>query len=372
MERKWVVVATASPWDETPRIRKQVARALAQHYEVLYIHFPYEWRSKYTSRFGVAEPGITVWQSGNLLTLPEPILAGLPALSLPEKWLLKKSLKRRLKQMSIAPIAVVNFDQRHCWIQSQDLFPRAVYLCNDDYAGLVHRKRVAIQRKRQMLEAARDADTALAVSGHLARMLGVAHKAKVFYPGHDLPVPDSPPPQRGNTSNRIRVGYMGYMDKRLNLEWIRAAADQSDIEWHMIGPMSSPETRKALDSSKVRLYEPRTGERLLDWLIEMDVLTMPFDLPRHLAPSFARPNKTFYYLASSRPIVVADWPGYHDFEPGTVYRAGDAEQFIDQIRTAFREDGEQKAQRRLEIARENTWEKRILELCDYLEPNGTG
>ena len=372
-EPKWVVVATPTAWSELPRLRHQVTRALSRHYRVLYIHFDYEWRHKHRSSFDNVEPNIAVWRPVNYFTTPERVDAGLPFLCSLEMRVLRASLQRLLSNRRIRPIAVVNFDYRHHWIQHRRLFPRAIYICNDDFPGLVRRagkECLARRIAQQMRNAARHADVCLAVSEHIARILDVGDKAKVFQPGHDFSVPKTLPADTPKRPDCTKVGYMGSIDNRLNLEWIRHAASQPGIEWHMIGPVKPPETGAALASYNVQLHSPLTGQALLEWLQAVDVLTIPFDLPPDLAPAFANPNKTFFYLAAGKPIVVPDLPGFLDLGMGSdiIYRADSAEEFVAQIRRAHMEDDAAKTSRRLEIAREHTWENRIRILCDLLEP----
>ena len=371
----WIVIATATAWSELPRLRHQVTRALSRYYRVLYIHFSYEWRRKHTTHYTCVEPNITVWCPSNILTVPEPIAARVPLVGVAEELFFKLSVQRVLKRMKIKPIAVINFDHRHHWIQDHRLFPRAIYICNDDFSGLARRAgnpRVAMRRAKQMRSAAQRSDVSLATSEHIARILEVGEKARVFYPGHDLPVPDAPRLDDEHSSGCIKVGYMGYIDSRLNVAWIRTAAARCDIEFHVIGPISSTEVHAALLSSNVKVHSPLTGKPLLEWLQGMDVLTIPFDLEQELAPAFAILNKTFFYLAAGKPIVVSDLRGFVELGPDIVYRAGTAEEFVNQIRRARWTDDTDKVSRRLHIAREHTWEKRIKIICDLIGPGTAG
>ncbi|NLS92702.1 MAG: glycosyltransferase family 1 protein [Planctomycetaceae bacterium] len=351
-------------------MRHQVTRALAKHYRVLYVYWPYEWRRKHRSRFAQVEPNIAVWQAGNLLTPPERLAAIAPLLNMPERIFLKRQIRRFLRKTKIFPVGVVNFDYRHHWIQDNALFPRSIYICNDDFPGLARRAGkvfLAEHKARQMRDSARSADACLATSEHIATLLGARHKTTLFPPGHDLIVPQSYRTTHERTSQRLKVGYMGSIDTRINVQWIQHSAMQSDIEWHMIGPVS-PDLLGALASSNIHFHKPVTGPALLNWMQGMDVLTIPFDLSADLSPAFAVPNKTYFYLAAGKPIVVPDLPGFCELGEGIVYRAESAEGFVLKIRQACSEDNETRVQQRLRIASENTWEVRIKELCRLLEP----
>ena len=101
-------------------------------------------------------------------------------------------------------------------------------------------------------------------------------------------------------------------------------------------------------------------------MLRMDVLAMPYGLSSQHSAA-ATPNKLMQYFASGKPIVASSLPQILRWEPDGVYHAGDAEQFVVQIRQARQEDDALQVARRLQIARENTWEKRCMELVRMLE-----
>ena len=368
----WVVVATMTPWEEVPRIRHQIARGLARYYRVLYITFPTSWQDKYRSEISSPEVGIVVWRPSNWFTVPGRVVAGLPAARLPEQCYLSSAFDRQLRSLDSEPRFVINFDHRNNWIQQRRWFPRSVYLCNDDHSLPFARSKpqpqLAALTRRQMREAARRADLCLVTSEHYRQVLEMDDRAQVFLPGHDLPATTPSLGQSGDSTRPIRVGYMGYISRRLNRDWVQHAAQQSDIEFHAIGPVVDQEVYNGLKKHHVQLESPLTGRALLDWLVQMDVLTIPYDISRDEALGLTAPNKIFAYLAAGKPVVVSELPSLREWCTNTIYRAEDRESFLRQIRRARDDDNVAYAGQRLDVARQHTWEKQIETLLGLIEP----
>ncbi|MCY2987504.1 MAG: glycosyltransferase [Planctomycetota bacterium] len=365
----WVVVATQTPWDEIPRLRHQVTRALARDHRVLYITFPTSWRVKYLASRIQAEPNITVWRPSNLPALPARVIATFPLARRLEAMLLRRSLLGQLTRLSSPPIGMVNFDHRHLWLHDHQLFPRSVYVCNDDHSIFAPTPFLVRWCLQQMRAAARAADGCLAVSAHIAERLEVGAKTQVFVPGHDLRLCEAPSLRTRTQGERIRLGFMGSIDHRLQLAWLQQAAAEPDLEVHLIGPIANQQVRTQLQSiPALHVHAPLTGEALLRWLLEMDVLTMPYTLEIAWSETAAVPNKLPSYFASGRPVVVSDLPNLADWVRSNAYIARNSTEFMEQIRRAVCEDDIHKTMSRISIAKEFTWAKQIEPLLRLLSP----
>jgi hypothetical protein len=364
----WVVVATMTPWDELPRLRHQVARALTRHYNVFYINFPINWRKKLPERWSQPEPGIVVWEPSSRLYLPWRLTARHYRLRQFEASYFRQQIQRRLQDFEIKPVALVNFDYRQAWLMDHELFPKMIYICNDDFSLFAPMQGLAELVREQIHQSAAKSDFCLVTSESYLPILDVGQKAQVFVPGHDLPVLDAPQFRPYQFGDRIRVGFMGNIDKRLSASIIERVVREPDLEWHMIGRVADPHMLDWLGSFKnIELYSPLTGRPLLEWLLEMDVLAMPYDLPEKWANSVSTPNKTLSYFASGKPIVISSLPAFCDWGPYTLYHANTPEEFVLQVRRARSEDTVSRAQSRIDLAREYTWEKRITVILDLIE-----
>lgn len=364
----WVVVTTMTPWNELPRLRHQITRALARHYRVFYIEFPTNWRSKLAAHWSQPELGIIVWRPSSLLYLPWRITAQHRIIRQFEIQYFRKQLDQCLYRWEIKPKALINFDYRHAWLMDHKAFPRTIYICNDDFSLFAPTPRLAEIVREQIHKSATSADFCLVTSESYLPILDVGPKAQVFAPGHDLPVLDAPQVRPYQPGDRIRVGFMGNIDKRLSIPIIERVAREPDLEWHLIGHVADSHLLDWLGSFEhIKLYSPLSGQPLLEWLLDMDVLAMPYALPEKWANSVSTPNKTFSYFAAGKPIVVSSLPAFSQRGDYMVYQADTPEEFVVQVRHARAEDSVDRAQIRINLAREYTWERRITVILDLIE-----
>lgn len=368
IKQPWVVVSTMTPWDEIPRLRHQVTRALAHHYRILYIEFPTNWRRKRREQWSQPETNITVWRPSSWFHLPWRLTIQSHLLWRFETHWFERAFKQALCAREITPVALINFDHRHQWILDHRFSSRLIYICNDDFSLFTPNVEMATRVRRQIHETARSADVCLVTSERYLELLNVGPKARVFSPGHDLPISAPPSVKSYNGGDDIKVGFMGYIDRKLGMSYIEQVAHESDMEWHIIGPVADLEVGKRLSSLKsVTLYEPRTGVSLLEWLQSMDVLAIPYELSERWSNSVSTPNKTFAYFAAGKPIVVSSLPTFDGWGDHNVYHAHNPEEFVAQIRAARLNDSSDKGMRRIDIARKFSWEKRVSVLIDLIE-----
>jgi len=78
------------------------------------------------------------------------------------------------------------------------------------------------------------------------------------------------------------------------------------------------------------------------------------------------PLKLQEYLAASKPVVSTDLPELRQFEDD-VYLAHNAEQFEQMIETALVEDCPELRERRVQVARENSWQTRAKTIVANME-----
>ncbi|MEG3066529.1 MAG: glycosyltransferase [Acetomicrobium sp.] len=160
---------------------------------------------------------------------------------------------------------------------------------------------------------------------------------------------------------------MGYMDRRLDVEWIKFMTGQKDIDFYPLGPNTlESKTIAELEKSGVQILQPLIGSELEKFLQSCDVLTMPYVLNKVTIAATAQ-NKLFQYIAAGRPIVSSAMPHLFEFPPHVLRKARNKEDFVRKIYEAVEMDSEEHAKERLRIASENTWEKRGKELINLIE-----
>ncbi len=372
------VIITTTQWNEAPRIRHQIARQLARFYRVLFVETPTSWSQEGSNQIP-EEVASNIWRY-RLRPAIKP-LRRLKNYSSIANWIVNTShineLNRVLEQFP-GNYILFNFNCDFIEIMRWDLFCLKVYFCNDNFASMATNmlsRQITIQRQTQV---ATTAHLCLAVSYPLVDSLKTINSnTLLFLPGHEVEREKINIPSRD--SHTVKVVFMGYINRRLEFNWLEYAAAQTDIEVHLVGPVQigeSPNNPIEIDRSlyerlkqNIFFYEPMYGEDLSRFLSKMDVCCIPYTLKMEANIAITTSNKFFTYLALGKPIVISDLPHYIDVGAKVTYRAKSKESFVAQIRNAMEEDSEQLRQKRFKIADENTWQKRGDNLKEIIDRN---
>jgi UDP-galactopyranose mutase len=159
----------------------------------------------------------------------------------------------------------------------------------------------------------------------------VAHFARARRP--------APDPQDQAAIPGPRIGYYGVIDERLDTQLITDVAERRP-DWQMVlvGPVAKLAPEEVPSGPNIHhLGLKRYGE-LPDYLGGWDVAIMPF--ARNEATRYISPTKTPEYLAGGRPVVSTSIRDV--VEPygrmGLVRIADTADDFVDAIDAALRDD----------------------------------
>jgi len=161
------------------------------------------------------------------------------------------------------------------------------------------------------------------------------------------------------------VGFIGAVsDYKLNLDWmLHLSAARPAWSVVLIGPtgISDPSTDvgKLRARPNVHLLGHRSYEQLPSYLKGFDVAVIPYRLNDYTNGVF--PIKFFEFLASGRPVVVSPLPAVRDYW-SAVRVADTAESFVQACDAALAEDDAEARQKRIELARLNSWDSRVEKL----------
>jgi glycosyltransferase involved in cell wall biosynthesis len=151
------------------------------------------------------------------------------------------------------------------------------------------------------------------------------------------------------------IGYYGLIRDWIDFELLEKIAQRKDWSLVLIGPTS-------VDISKIQVKEnmhflgPKDYKDLPLYLQSFDVCIIPYKLTE--VTINARPLKLFEYLASGKPVVSTPLPSVLPY--GKVVRIGSTnEEFIQQIEKSLLEKDESLKKKRIDLARENSWEKLV-------------
>lgn len=165
-----------------------------------------------------------------------------------------------------------------------------------------------------------------------------------------------------------RVGFAGAVESyKLDTALLSAMADERPA-WQiiLIGPaaLGDPELDALTAKPNVRLLGLRPYAELPDYLATMDVLVIPYRLNEYTQGVF--PIKFFEYLATGKPVVCTELPALTEYG-GIVPLVSDPPTFIETVERALAGEQDDKRRDRVELAFENTWEKRIGKLSGLID-----
>lgn len=365
---KTAVLVTRTRWTEIPRLRHQVARALAGEYRILFVETPASWRENDPEELSEVEADIFRYQLHNRVRLPGQVRSLLPGIHERAQQAYLEDILGALKRLGWSdPPVLVNFNHDATRIMESERFGAKLYVCNDDWIAKARGRLGKRMAARQEARVAAGADICLAVSHPLVESLRRYNpRTRLFLPGHDFAPAET---RRGKRARGapIRALFMGNLNRRVNLEWLKHAAAQPGLEMHVVGTVEvDGKVTDGLRRAGIHFHQPKFGAELQRFLEEADVLVIPYLLRADVLAVTAS-NKLFSYIAAERPVVISDMPHFIDFGPGVIYRARSPEEFVETVRAAALEDSEELRARRREIARAHSWEARGRELRGLIE-----
>jgi glycosyltransferase involved in cell wall biosynthesis len=228
-----------------------------------------------------------------------------------------------------------------------------VYDVMDDLAAFKDAAPELVMRHRQAL---READVVFAGGRSLHRSVVAQGRSNAIL------VPSgvsgrhygSIPRRSSRAPGRPVVGYVGVVDERLDLELLKALADElPDWTIRMIGPIAKIDPAMLPIAPNIEYLGKQDYDDLPRFMAQLDVALMPFALNE--ATRAISPTKTLEYLAAGLPVVstrIADVVA--DFSE-VVYIRDDAAGFADACRQALdRSPADRDAVARIVV--ENDWE----------------
>jgi glycosyltransferase involved in cell wall biosynthesis len=164
---------------------------------------------------------------------------------------------------------------------------------------------------------------------------------------------------------RPRIGYFGAIEPWLiDQELIKQAArERPDWNWIFIGNKSRGLDIESLPN--VHFLPPVSYDDLPSYAAGFDVCVLPWNTEMPFT-SYGSAIKVREYLASGKPVVISPLPEYETMSD--VLRIGrSADQFLQLVEEALREEGTAKAQARQDAVRNGTWDARVEWVSDLIE-----
>lgn len=174
------------------------------------------------------------------------------------------------------------------------------------------------------------------------------------------------PRPNGEVSKSSQIlGYFGAMAEWFDYDSVLLAAQQHR-EWKflLIGGHHSPEVEKLKGQPNIVLTGEVPYQQLPGYLAYFDVCLIPMRLTPLIES--ANPVKFFEYLCTGKPIVTADFPELRTYAD-LYYPYTDRTDFQKKILTALQETGSDIKHKRIETARNNQWNDRVLSLSERID-----
>lgn len=164
------------------------------------------------------------------------------------------------------------------------------------------------------------------------------------------------------------VGYVGGIHKWIDQDLVKSLAeDNSEYSFVFVGPLQTDVS--ALSRVKNIYFLGNKKHEVLPNLIKHFSITM---IPYHVTDYTKNvyPTKLNEYLAMGKAVVSTDLPEVRSFNQkygNIVYIGKDMGEFSRAIKDALKEDTVQARDRRIEVARDNSWQRRIEEMSGLIE-----
>ena len=157
------------------------------------------------------------------------------------------------------------------------------------------------------------------------------------------------------------IGYYGAISEWFDLEMVRYAANaRKDWNFILIGGNDNNSGFGGLEKlPNVHFLGEKPYSELPKYLYWYDVCIIPFRLNK--VTQATNPVKFYEFISSGKPVVSVRLPElvrYSDI----LYLADSNEDFVKKIAAALEENDDEMRRKRIELARENTWDKRYQTL----------
>lgn len=363
------VVTSRTPWSEPPRMRHFITWQLARFYDVLYVEIPKAQISRESEQSEV-DARIRLHVLQNTAPCSPRVYANNPFVH--HRWnkTVVANLEALLATETDRQLLLINFTFDVPEIMSIPRFAFKAYICNDEFPARTrgreqHRgfRRLYQQPLLQAYEnaVARRADLCLSPHTPLVEKLNrVNPDSRLCIHGHSF-TPSIPGPAKRDPGAPIKVGFTGYLNDRLLFDWLLEVPKQPDMELHMNGPKETrkPEIlREHEESGKLKYHGIIPDSRFYEYLCGIDVFVMVYDARLPEVAIMTTNSKIYQYVAALKPIVMSPMPNYLRLPQGVLYEARSRDEFIKTIRQAFAEDCDEFRALRLQVANENTWDRR--------------
>jgi len=218
-------------------------------------------------------------------------------------------------------------------------------------------------------------DLVICTSQQLWREKSRLHNSTYFVPNaadiyHSIKATDRTLPIHRALENIPKpiVGYFGNIESRIDYELMREVADRNkEIHFVFAGPIEKHLVPAFFYNIPNIHFTGRIAyEQMPNMIKGFQVAIIPFKKKEESSAVF--PLKLFEYLGAGKPVVATDFnPDLQNITGDLVTYCSNAEQFSDALNFALGDDRPELEGRRIELAKQHTWQKRVLYINSLIE-----
>ncbi|MBF8297231.1 MAG: UDP-glycosyl transferase/glycogen phosphorylase [Bacteroidetes bacterium] len=380
LKNKDIVIISISDWEGPKRIRQFLSEELArQGNRVLFVE------SQYTLSKFLQKPSL----SRALRFLKGPrrlsdnlfLLATFPFIPGGEfsagisrtNWNLERSfLRQAMKRLG--------FRDPILWIFAYNASPLigklgeslSLYFCNDAFSLLVDSKSLQQRIASLEREVMGKVDLVFTVSDKLSDEKSRFHESvHTINHGVDYLLFERIARSKASRpadmpSGKPVIGYSGVIRYMLDLDLIRFLAEQKpDWDFVLVGPVSESRSEfyaqieNLKRRSNVHFLGPKRPEDLPLYINSFDACLLPY-VKGEVSTYYAAPLKFYEYLAAGKPVVSTVGPKEYDRD--VVINCTSPQEVLAAITDVLSKDSADRARKRKEIAKHNSWSERVRQI----------
>lgn len=164
------------------------------------------------------------------------------------------------------------------------------------------------------------------------------------------------------------VGYIGGVHKWIDQKLIKEIAENnSKYSFVFVGPLQT-NVSLLLPLKNIHFLGKKEHEKLPLFIKHFDACIIPYRITDYTENVY--PTKLNEYLALGKAVIstsLVEVKIFNNKYGDIVYIAEDKEEFDRYLNKAITEDSQLLRNKRISVARRNSWEERIEEMCDLIE-----
>lgn len=353
--KHFLIHTLATGWNEPPRARHQVANELKKEGVVYFVE---------KNKIGLPRLDVERIEPNVYLLKPSfwmdyRVRYRIPGVNeMYYRWLF-----RQIKNLNISFDLVITFDFTAPEIHNH--FKNVIFYSADDNVGLgkFTPQFVINYHTQKEKEVAEKAKLCVVTSEYMLTKIKQYNPATHLVP---LGAPEIivPAAYKAQQHEHPVLGLVGYLDKNMDYPLLKTLLERFRIVF--IGPISEKAKKEFLKYPNADFAGVKTGNELYSLLETIDVCIAPYDVT--IINKGLTPNKLWLYLAVGKPVVVTDIPNMKNwiFDEKLVYKCENKD-FVENCLRAYRDNNPLLTQKRVEVARDNSWNKRVETIMDYYQ-----